>query len=120
MIAQCAALTTLAVRHCPDFDVEDFVKLCRANPNVVCFCIVQKHLTRAGLELFLRSCMSLLHLKYVVCMSNELRSCFEGDKKRLNEHFVPLMTTRAANPVVLSFDDESDDESDDDGEENEE
>jgi hypothetical protein len=30
------------------------------------------------------------------------------------------MITRAANPVVLSFDDESDDESDDDGEENEE
>jgi hypothetical protein len=108
MIAQCAALTSLSVRHCPDFDVEDYAKLCRANPNLVSFCIVEDFIKLNDLELVLRSCMSLPHLKYVVCLSEDLRNIFAGDEKKLNRHFVPYMTTRAANPIVLSFDCESD------------
>jgi hypothetical protein len=121
MIARCAALKTLSVRDCHSYGVKDFVKFCSANKNLACFIIVQKCFTRSDMKLFLRKCSTLVNLKSVVCSSEVLKRLFERDEKKLNEHFAPYLTARAANnPIVLSFDSDSDDDSDDEDEEDEE
>ena len=120
MIARCAALKTLSVRDCHSYDVQELAKFCSANKHLASFIIVQKCFTRSDMELFLRKCSTLVNLKSVVCSSEVLKRLFERDEKKLNEHFAPYLTARAANnPIVLSFDSDSDDDSDDEDEEDE-